>query len=716
MRKDWNNRQHVLSSLAEARRNRDTAAVKRFSARLNELTPKRDMNNADDVRMAFLDAKALGDDSAMQRFGGTLERLEREAVNPTSGMGTLSRLAAGIGSSVAQTGRGLGQLVGLYDDAEIQEAADRDRALLDTGAGLTGNIGGHIAQVLIPATGALRVAKGAGAAASATRALASAVLAPKNVAAAAGVSGLYAGAQPVLQDETRLGNAFAGAAAGAAGYGLGKAVGAVATRATPAQRQALREAQAADILMKVATDKDAARQAIQNAAMRRPAVPGTRQTIAEITDDTGLVGLERMLTQARPSFRDAYTAQQGMNNTARVNAIRQAFGGADEAAADAIEQQTRQSAVPLLNQARQQSGVNTRRVASLTDRLVRDRKGREGVTRTLSSVRALFEEPVDEAVRARNAVRLIDDVKGSRMSSADFDMLRQAQTLIRRGDFEGLAAFKPSSVTAQRTIKEARRLLAADSRMVDDVHTLYNVRQHIGDLLSGKAGGDSDVAKAAARELMTVKKALDGEIRKVAPEFGDYLKRYAGGMREAGQVRMGAALLDRSKAALDASGNPVLLPAQFSRAADDLDRVAQQATGFRKARADRLMTPDQRQTTEAIRGQLDAFARAQSKGAPPGSRTAQNLFDGARLQEQMGGNELVGLVGGERANAILNIVNRARAAGGERVAEVVEQAMLDPQRAAQLLANLTPQQRRVAVGILGPALAAPTSTALTNQR
>jgi hypothetical protein len=295
-------------------------------------------------------------------------------------------------------------------------------------------------------------------------------------------------------------------------------------------------------------------------------------------------------------------------------------------------------------------------------------------------------------------------------------MLRQAQTLIRRGDVETLSTLKPSSVTAQRTIKEARRLLAQDSRMIDDVHTLYNVRQHIGDMLSGKAGGDSEVAKAASRELMTLKKALDNQIRKVAPEFGDYLGRYTSGMRDAGQARMGAALLDRSKATLDASGNPVLLPSTFGRAADDLDRVAQQATGFRKARADRLMTPQQRETTAAVRDQLDAFARAQSKGAGPGSRTFQNMMDGARLQESMGGSDLVGLVGGERATAILNIVNRARAAGGQRVAEVVEEAMLNPQRAAQLLANLSPAERQVAASLLGPALSAPTATAITNQR
>lgn len=177
------------------------------------------------------------------------------APDPTAGMSTFDKLAAGAGKSVADTGRGLGQLLrsaietvappqkttadlvagtpgrsfadtlGLPTQADVDEAAARDKALMNTGAGTIGNVVGQVAQMAVP--GAV-VGKVAGAAPVAARVLGNPVV------QSAIQSGAFAAAQPVLTGDSRLGNAATGAALGAGGQVVGSAIGAVGRGASNA--------------------------------------------------------------------------------------------------------------------------------------------------------------------------------------------------------------------------------------------------------------------------------------------------------------------------------------------------------------------------------------------------------------------------------------------------------------------------------------------------
>ena len=78
-----------------------------------------------------------------------------------------------------------------------------------------------------------------------------------------------------------------------------------------------------------------------------------------------------------------------------------------------------------------------------------------------------------------------------------------------------------------RSVRE--KLVKPDGTYQDNPELLYGVRKHIGDLMDGKVNpgnGRSD-ARAAARELTSVKSALDNEIDRVVPGFSDYLSKYA---------------------------------------------------------------------------------------------------------------------------------------------------------------------------------------------
>lgn len=124
-------------------------------------------------------------------------------VDPTEGMSGTQKFLAGAGKAFVDVGRGVGQLVGLTSQSEINEAKVLDAPLMKTGAGIAGNVAGNVASFLptlaIPGantlTGAALVGAGMGA------------------------------IQPVASDDSRLVNTVMGGGGGLVGQGVANAVG-----------------------------------------------------------------------------------------------------------------------------------------------------------------------------------------------------------------------------------------------------------------------------------------------------------------------------------------------------------------------------------------------------------------------------------------------------------------------------------------------------------
>ena len=105
---------------------------------------------------------------------------------------------AGIGKGMTDVARGAGQLLGVVDEKDIIESRARDKNLVDTGAGATGNVVGSIAATL-PA----------------------ALIPGANTMLGAGAIGAGLGAlQPVVGEESRGQNALIGGSVGAAAIPL----------------------------------------------------------------------------------------------------------------------------------------------------------------------------------------------------------------------------------------------------------------------------------------------------------------------------------------------------------------------------------------------------------------------------------------------------------------------------------------------------------------
>lgn len=124
-------------------------------------------------------------------------------VDPTADMSTGQKLAAGAGKAFVDAGRGVGQMLGLVSQQSVDNAKSLDAPLMNTGAGLAGNIVGNLA------------------------AFAPTALVPvANTLTGAGLIGAGMGAiQPVATGDSRASNAAIGGAFGVAGQGVANAVG-----------------------------------------------------------------------------------------------------------------------------------------------------------------------------------------------------------------------------------------------------------------------------------------------------------------------------------------------------------------------------------------------------------------------------------------------------------------------------------------------------------
>jgi hypothetical protein len=146
--------------------------------------------------------------------------------DPTEGMSTSDRVLAGVGKGMVDTGRGVYQLGASIGHAarmvsdekmkqiqdDVDEAHQRDQALMNTGAGKVGDIIGTAAPALLmPGAGVM-----GGIAAGAT----------------------LGAAQPVATGESRLQNTALGAAGGGVGGAVGKVFKALGGFGVPMERQA----------------------------------------------------------------------------------------------------------------------------------------------------------------------------------------------------------------------------------------------------------------------------------------------------------------------------------------------------------------------------------------------------------------------------------------------------------------------------------------------
>lgn len=259
-----------------------------------------DMN---DEQLVLAIRKKYYADMPLDKF---VSRIEFQAPDPTEGMSGLDKFRAGMGKAFVDVGRGLGQMVGLVDRADVAEARKRDEPLMRSSAATAGNVVGNVAAMLptalIPGAATLRGATAIGLGTGLTAPSTSTEETLKNTALGAAL-----GAAPIV-----------GMRAATTGVQAGKGL------MEPFTKKG-QEAIAARTLQQFAADPTAAAQSLRNA---RPLVPGSLPTMAQASDDVGLAQLERTLRN-NPETGPMIEGQLAAQRAARLKAV-QDVAGTDE--------------------------------------------------------------------------------------------------------------------------------------------------------------------------------------------------------------------------------------------------------------------------------------------------------------------------------------------------------------------------------------------------
>lgn len=575
-------------------------------------------------RMAELEAKARGVRAAPQE----------PAPDPTLGGSTLNfagfdtgvplpevvtRFLAGAGKAFADTGRGFKQLVTIGgNQQEIDDAKQRDRALMDTGSGLIGNIAGNLALAIGPGA----AVRGAGVAAGmpALANAGTAMVLPKTVAGAAALGGAQGFMQPVASDESRMFNTALGAAGGAivpatvAGARLAKDTLAPFTT-KGAERIAGR-----------ALERFAENPSALRGINPERFVAGSVPTLAEATGDPGIAQLQRALAN-NPDIGKALAARAQSNMNARFSALSNIAGDAG-----------------TVNQLKGFRSDNANRLYAKA-----------------------FEE---------NA-QVTPWIKG------EITKLQQRP------------AFRDAW-------KAATTLAANDGIKLDKknvVQVAHYAKMALDDAAEASTGNQQRAILGTRDKLLSLMESKD-----FAPSYQAARMQYAADSLPINQMQIGKDLLNTLQPALGEFGaNTRANAAQYARAVRDADATAAKALGFKGAKMDRVMTPDQIGVIQGIAKDLGRAANAQEAGKAFGSNTAQNLVSQDILKQTLGP---LGMPTSWAESAIgetlLRPVSWAAKVPERKALDALGGAMLDPKEAERLIAMALLSRQQA--GLLGGAI------------
>ena len=229
-----------------------------------------------------------------------------KAPDPTEGMSRTELALAGIGKAFADTGRGIGQLMGLVSNKDVEESRKRDAALMGNGWGAAGNIAGNVALA----------------------APAAMVPGAATIPGALAIGAVQGALQPSTSVSERL---------------LNNGVGAVSSAAVPAAITGARVAKSfiepfyesgrAQILGRALNEAAGGQgaQVLQNLRGYQSGVPGVIPTAAEAAQNPGISALQRTATASDPVAMNALDARMVQNNLARIDALKAIAGDATQA-------------------------------------------------------------------------------------------------------------------------------------------------------------------------------------------------------------------------------------------------------------------------------------------------------------------------------------------------------------------------------------------------
>lgn len=600
---------------------------------------------------------------------------------------------AGMGKSFVDTGRGLAQLAAmlakrvtapasalnaltgnpdpiggsagrLYDKLK-QSQSEEDRLsapLMNSGAGLAGNIAGYAAQFLGPGLAVKGLSAARGSAAS--PALMESLL-PTTYRASAIQGGALGAAQPLNDQDSeskRLLNAGLGTLMGGIGQAIPRVVGGAVRGARSLVDPFLESGQQRIVANALARfGKGGSMVPVESA------VPGVQPTMAEATGNAGLGQLQRALKDADGATLNQFVERQLANNGARVDVLRGVAGTPDDLAA-AIAQRD-DAANALYGKAASSDAMR------------------------LDLLRQAAKDEAEKKLAGYGGLRAAD--------ATEANMLRASPEL------EALA-HRPGF---QQAVQQAQKLAADHGLNIGDplksVQGLHYVKLALDDMMQPNAA--SAIGRNQQSALQGTKQALLGEIESISPLYAQAKDVYQQMSGPVNQMQLGQELLGRSTSSvLDPLGNPTLSPAKYASQLGRLDELARKATGFKGAEAEKILSPEQIAALSSVKSDLERQAAGDYLGKSAGSNTVQNLASQSLLGEITGGLGLPGLAESSIMQRIMRPIDTGYRLFGipEELKSKLGNVMLNPTspEAQAVLRRMQPEQRKYVERALAPYL------------
>lgn len=220
-------------------------------------------------------------------------------IDPTEGMSGTEKFLAGVGKAFTDIGRGAGQLTGLMSREQVDEARRLDAPLMNTGAGMAGNIAGNVAAA-VPAA----LVPGAA-----------------TIPGAALTGAAFGALQPVGENDSRLQNTLIGGALGGGSTLAGRGIVAGVKGGKALMEPFTRKGQDAIV------GRTLNRFGRMGQSVDVPFnTPGFVPTLAEKTQNPGFAVLQRAAQSADPDAAAMFAGRGLEQNAAAIRAL-ETLGG-----------------------------------------------------------------------------------------------------------------------------------------------------------------------------------------------------------------------------------------------------------------------------------------------------------------------------------------------------------------------------------------------------
>lgn len=394
--------------------------------------------------------------------------IDRRMYDPTSGMSGGEKFLAGVGKALTDVGRGVRQYlpesIGGLSNEQIAESRKLDQPLMQTGAGLAGNVAGNVA-LAVPAAFVPGAATLPGSAA---------------------IGAAYGALSPGVDAAERLKNTAIGGAAGAVvpavqtAYRVGKSM--VDPLYEGGRQQILGRA-----LRQTAGGQ--ADEAMRNLRAATEIVPGSAPTAGQAAGVPSIAALERAAMAGNPNAANQLVTRQAAQNDARIAALRSVSG--DDAALEALKEMRDNAATTAYGKARASDAM--RRDLAINDALV-TRENQIG----LGSL-ANLPKP-SEAQAVAGAIRPSKTLEELAKRPAFQSVINQAKTL---------AANKGQDIGNPLT----------------SIDGLHYIKIALDDAL--EFNPQNPLGRNAKSALMGIKSTLLDEMDKVSPVYGAAREAYS---------------------------------------------------------------------------------------------------------------------------------------------------------------------------------------------